>query len=151
MKLKSILYNKCLEIVAEKIRMAETGMKSAQDSANAEGKSTAGDKYDTARAMSHRERDLYAKQLAESLRLKKILDGIDVSKSATTTTIESGSIVETSLGNYFMSVGLGLIKIEEITVFALSPISPIGKLFLGKSKGESVIFNGKKIEILNVN
>lgn len=129
--------------------MAETGMKSAQDSANAEGKSTAGDKYDTARAMSHRERDLYAKQLAESLHLKKILDGIDVSKS--TTTIESGSLVETSLGNYFMSVGLGLIKLKAITVFALSPISPIGKLVLGKIKGESVIFNGKKIEILNVN
>jgi transcription elongation GreA/GreB family factor len=148
MKLKSILYNKCLEIVAEKIRMAETGMKSAQDSANAEGKSTAGDKYDTARAMSHRERDLYAKQLAESLHLKKILDGIDVSKS--TTTIESGSLVETSLGNYFMSVGLGLIKLEEITVFALSPISPIGKLILDKRKGEFVQFNGKELEILGV-
>jgi transcription elongation GreA/GreB family factor len=148
MKLKSILYNKCLEIVSEKIRMAETGMKAAQDSANAEGKSTAGDKYDTARAMSHRERDLYAKQLAESLHLKKILDGIDVSKS--TTTIESGSLVETSLGNYFMSVGLGLIKLEEITVFALSPISPIGKLILDKRKGEFVQFNGKELEILGV-
>jgi transcription elongation GreA/GreB family factor len=148
MKLKSILYNKCLEIVSEKIRMAETGMKAAQDSANAEGKSTAGDKYDTARAMSHRERDLYAKQLAESLHLKKILDGIDVSKS--TTTIESGSLVETSLGNYFISVGLGLIKLDEITVFALSPISPIGKLILDKRKGEFVQFNGKELEILGV-
>ena len=128
--------------------MAETGMKAAQDSANAEGKSTAGDKYDTARAMSHRERDLYAKQLAESLHLKKILDGIDVSKS--TATIESGSLVETSLGNYFISVGLGLIKLDEITVFALSPISPIGKLILDKSKGESVQFNGKELEILGV-
>jgi len=130
--------------------MAESGMKAAQESANAEGKSTAGDKYDTARAMSHRERDLYAKQLSESLHLKKILDGIDVSKSTTTTTIESGSLVETSLGNYFMSVGLGSIKLEEITVFALSPISPIGKLILGKSKGESVQFNGKELEILRV-
>lgn len=148
MKLKSILYNKCVEIVSEKIKMAETGMKAAQDSANAEGKSTAGDKYDTARAMSHIERDLYAKQLAESIHLKKILDGIDVSKS--TTTVESGSLVNTSLGNYFISVGLGQLKLEEITVFALSPLSPIGKLILGKSKGESVQFNGKELQILEV-
>lgn len=147
MKLKSILYDKCLEIVSEKIRMAETSMKAAQDSANAEGKSTAGDKYDTARAMSHIERDMYAKQLAESIHLKKILDGIDLSKS---TTIESGSLVETSLGNYFISVGLGLIKLEQITAFALSPLSPIGELMLGKAEGESVIFNGKEIKILSV-
>ena len=147
MKLKSILYDKCLEIVSEKIRMAETSMKAAQDSANAEGKSTAGDKYDTARAMSHIERDMYAKQLAESIHLKKILDGIDLSKS---TTIESGSLVETSLGNYFISVGLGLIKLEQITAFALSPLSPIGELILGKTQGDSVIFNGKQIKILSV-
>ena len=127
--------------------MAETSMKAAQDSANAEGKSTAGDKYDTARAMSHIERDMYAKQLAESIHLKKILDGIDLSKS---TTIESGSLVETSLGNYFISVGLGLIKLEQITAFALSPLSPIGELILGKTQGDSVIFNGKQIKILSV-
>lgn len=147
MKLKSILYDKCLEIVSEKIRMAETSMKAAQDSANAEGKSTAGDKYDTARAMSHIERDMYAKQLAESIHLKNILDGIDLSRS---TTIESGSLVETSLGNYFISVGLGLIKLEQITAFALSPLSPIGELILGKTQGDSVIFNGKEIKILSV-
>ena len=123
-------------------------MKAAQDSANAEGKSTAGDKYDTARAMSHRERDMYAKQLAESLHLKKILDGIDISKSSST--IESGSLVETSVGNYFISAGLGQITLEENIVYALSPLSPIGKLLLRKCKGNSVEFNGKEIAILNV-
>ena len=148
MSIKSKVYQKCLELVEKKIELSQKGMIDAQDSANAEGKSTAGDKYDTARAMSHRERDLYAKQLAESIQLKKIIDGIDISKSSST--IESGSLVETSAGHYFMSAGLGLIKLEEIPVFALSPLSPIGKLILGKSKGDSVKFNGKELEILSV-
>lgn len=148
MSIKSKVYQKCLELVDKKIELSQKGMIDAQNSANAEGKSTAGDKYDTARAMSHRERDLYAKQLAESMQLKKIFAGIDISKSSPT--IESGSLVETSAGYYFMSAGLGLIKLEEIIVFALSPLSPIGKLILGKSKGDSVEFNGKELEIHSV-
>ncbi|MDP4680950.1 MAG: 3-oxoacyl-ACP synthase [Cyclobacteriaceae bacterium] len=148
MMTKSVLYEKCMQIVDEKIKIAQDAMLAAQDSANAEGKSTAGDKYDTARAMSHIERDMYAKQLAESLQLKKVLDEIDVTKKSEK--IKLGSLVKTSMGNYFLSAGLGIIKLEEETVFALSPFSPIGNLILGKKIGDSVIFKGQQIEIFHV-
>jgi hypothetical protein len=39
-------------------------MESAQQSANSEEKSSAGDKYETSRAMGHLEKDMHARQLA---------------------------------------------------------------------------------------
>ena len=51
-------------------------MNDAQRSANEEGKSSAGDKYETGRAMMQIERDKAANQLEEALKLKRILDQI---------------------------------------------------------------------------
>ena len=45
-------------------------MANAQESANAEEKSSAGDKYETGRAMMQIERDKAAQQLNESMKLE---------------------------------------------------------------------------------
>ena len=49
-------------------------MNDAQLSANEEGKSSAGDKYETGRAMMQIEREKAANQLEEALKLKRIID-----------------------------------------------------------------------------
>ena len=51
-------------------------MVNAQQAANEEGKSSAGDKYETGRAMMQIERDKAAQQLDEALKLKNIIDHI---------------------------------------------------------------------------
>jgi hypothetical protein len=66
------------------------------------------------------------------------------------TKIEIGSLVETNNGWYYFSVGLGAVKMNETTIFAMNPLAPIGILLSGKTKGEKVVFNGKTTEILNV-
>lgn len=148
MSIKEQVYNKCMELVGQKIALAESAMKEAQDSANAEEKSTAGDKHDTARAMSHIERDMYAKQLSEAAHLKKILSGIQ--PSGTFKTVQSGSLVSTSSGRFFISVALGKIEVDGETVFVISPLSPLGQLLLDKKAGKKVAFNGKEISILEI-
>jgi len=146
--IKEKLYNKSMEIVGDKIAIAEGLMKDAQQSANNEEKSTAGDKFDTARAMSQIERDMYAKQLNEAATLKKIL--INLSINHTSETAEAGSLVITPSGEYFISVGLGKVTLEGKDYLVISPISPIGQQLIGKAKGDSFLLQGKQVEIINV-
>lgn len=148
MSIKEQVYNKCMELVGQKIALAERAMKEAQESANAEEKSTAGDKHDTARAMSHIERDMYAKQLSEAVHLKKILSGIQISTPFRT--VQSGSIVNTTNGKFFIAVALGKIDLDGEIFFVISPLSPLGQLLLDKKSGKKVSFNGKEISILEI-
>ena len=55
--IKQTLIEQCEEFVQQKIDVSEKLMNEAQDSANNETKSSAGDKFETGRAMMHAERD----------------------------------------------------------------------------------------------
>ena len=71
--LKKGLYTEVSRLLTEKIRVAETAMQAAQASANEETKSSAGDKYETGRAMAQNDRDMYARQflqLKQELQIK---------------------------------------------------------------------------------
>src|SRR3954463_6535110 len=65
---KQQLKDSCTKILQQRIKTAEDAMKQAQDAANSEDKSSAGDKYETSRAMGQLDRDMYAKQLEEAKR-----------------------------------------------------------------------------------
>jgi len=148
MSIKLKVYEKCLELVDQKVLIAQKSMKEAQESANSEEKSTAGDKYDTARAMSQIERDMHAKQFTEALHLKQILAGISISKPSKKIIV--GSLVITSIDKFFMSIALGKLQIDGEDIFIISPISPLGQLLLDKKAGKKVKLNGKEIELLEV-
>jgi len=145
LEIKKILYTDCVEVVTDKIERAQSGMKAAQDAANNEGKSSMGDKYETGRAMMHLEKDKRAMQLVEVAKMKKALDMILPTKELSS--IELGGLIVTNSANYFLSVSLGLLTVEGTEYFAISPATPIGKLILGLTKGDTFTFNGKRIII----
>jgi transcription elongation GreA/GreB family factor len=145
LEVKKALYLQCLSVVEEKVNRAQQGMKAAQEAANKEGKSSMGDKYETGRAMMHLEKDKRAMQLVEVAKMKKALDMLNYSKKLST--IEFGSLVLTSGANYFLSVSIGSLKVDEESYFAISPATPIGKLLLGLNKGDDFVFNGNKVVI----
>lgn len=146
--IKDQLYNHCVSIIEEKLSIINAVLNSAQDSANSETKSTAGDKHDTARAMAHLETEKNAKQLAEINKLKKVLPYLKNHKN--TGTIELGNVVATDGGNYYISISLGKITIGNDIFYSISAVTPIGKLLIGKTAGESVIFNGKTLNITSI-
>ena len=76
-------------------------MRNAQEAANEESKSSAGDKYETGRAMMQIERDNAAAQLDEALKLKKTLSLISASENHHV--ISLGSIVITKTFKAFIS------------------------------------------------
>ena len=57
MELRKILYELCCTYADSRIRVAQEAIQQAQQAANMEEKSTAGDKYETGRAMAHLEKE----------------------------------------------------------------------------------------------
>jgi len=146
--IKQSLIEQCEEFVQEKIDVSEKLMNEAQDSANNETKSSAGDKFETGRAMMHAERDKSAQQLSEAMKIKMQLDQLKRAESSET--IAFGSVVMTSYGNYFISISAGRIIVDEEKYFAISPQAPLAKYLQHKKVGNVIDFNDQNIKILEV-
>jgi len=148
--IKEQLYQFCIEQIQKKLDTINIVMNSAQNSANAETKSTAGDKHDTARAMAHLETEKNAKQLAEINKIKKILPYLKDSKDKILTKVQLGSVVETDLMNYYISSNLGKININNKVYLTISPLSPIAKILINKKIGDRFNFNQNQVTISDV-
>ncbi|MDW3194150.1 MAG: 3-oxoacyl-ACP synthase [Cytophagales bacterium] len=146
--LKKALLDHCKEVVDEKFHNLIALDKAAQSSANNETKSSAGDKYETGRAMMHLEKERLASQMNEVAKLKKPLEMINPDKESPS--VELGSIVHTEDRNYFISVSLGEITVADQIFFCISPVTPIGTLMQGKQTGETFQFAGEAVIIQQV-
>jgi hypothetical protein len=146
--IKIALFNLCRSYVDERIHTIKGSLADSQESANSETKSTAGDKHDTARAMMQLDVEQKSKQLAEAQKLTIGLNQIKPDNAQSI--IQLGALVKTNIGSYYFAISLGKIDFEGTAYFVISPSSPIGQVFLGKKKGDSVVFNGKDIRIEDV-
>jgi len=144
---KQNILTACRELLQQRIRTAEEAMKAAQESSNSEDKSSAGDKYETARAMGQIDRDMNAKQLAQAQKELAELQRIDLQPSAKA---KVGSLVVCGSAVYFIAVGLGNITVDGTAVIVVSPKSPLALLMLGKAKNDTFAFNQKNITIENI-
>jgi hypothetical protein len=145
---KKRLHQKAIELTELRVANTAAAVQHAQASANEEEKSSAGDKYETSRAMSHLEKDMYAKQLEENRKDLAMLMSVDVERIYDEAL--PGCIVQTDSILFFMATGLGKLDFENQMIYLLSPNAPVAKLLLHKRKGDSVIFNNKQIEIKSV-
>lgn len=126
---KENVYRYFLEILNNKVNMLQQVLADLKESGSNETKSTAGDKHETALAMLQIEQANTRGQLQEVLTQKAVLEKINPAISASM--IVNGSLVKTNRGYLFMSVALGKAVIENITVIALSPQSPLGQKLMG--------------------
>ncbi len=108
-----------------------------------ETKSTAGDKHETGRAMLQIERENLGRQLAVVEQQELTIQRIAATKKLERAAL--GALIKTASGNYFLSISKGELKIENETYYAIGLGSPIGKLLLGKQKGDQFEFGGKII------
>jgi hypothetical protein len=145
---KEQLYQQCLDYVAQRIDVASKAIKMAQDSADEETKSSAGDKYETGRAMMQLEMEKYSAQLAEATRLRDMLERINI--HAAGDTVRPGSAVTTDQGNFFIAISAGQLKAGTETFFAVSPVTPIGMKLMGLKEKESFEFNKKVYRVKRI-
>ncbi len=118
-----------------------------EDSKN-DAKGSAGDKHETALSMMHIEQEKLNKKLTEILLQKAILDKIDVNQNSKKIAI--GSLIRTNGMLLFMSTALPKIIIDEKTIIAISPESPLGNKLLGNEVGFEFEINGSKYLIENI-
>jgi hypothetical protein len=146
--LKHKLLDACRELIEKRIETATTAMNDAQRSANEEGKSSAGDKYETGRAMMQIERDKAANQLEEALKLKRTIDQIrpDVQHEI----ILPGSVVFTDLFKAFIAIGAGKINVDGEDFLVVGPQSPLGKELVGRKLNDHFQFNNRSNRIIKI-
>ncbi len=139
--LKKELYNLCVAYVRRSMDAAELAIQEAQQSSNNDTKSSAGDKYETGREMAQQETNRNLAQLNEANKLMVALNRIGVSGIATIA--EPGSVIITNNGNFYLAISAGSLQVGGKTYFAVSPASPVGLKFSGKSAGDTFSLNGK--------
>lgn len=142
------LYQALLSEVDQRAQNLQASLNDALDSTANETKSTAGDKHETGRAMAQLEQEKIGSQIAEITKLKEILFRIQPEKNHSN--VELGSLVTTSIGIFFISIGIGAFPFEGKSVFCITPMAPVCQLLLGKQAGDSFEWQGKKIEIVIV-
>ncbi|MBC8083398.1 MAG: 3-oxoacyl-ACP synthase [Hymenobacter sp.] len=143
--LKPQLHAACAAFVSERIEAAQAAMRTAQESANSETKSSAGDKYETGRAMAQEERNRNAVQLQQALQLQGELSRI--SPALPCDTVRPGALVTTGLGQFYIGISAGKLTVAGQDYFAVSAAAPIAAALAGKRVGEEAVFNGKPIRI----
>jgi predicted transcriptional regulator len=133
MTFKQKIYNHYLEAINMKMAMLQKVLDDLKESGTNETKSTAGDKHETALAMLQIEQANIRDQLKEVLLQKRTLEKINPALSVQM--IVNGSLIKTDRGYLFMCTALGKVVIDDISVIALSPQSPLGQKLMGLKAG----------------
>jgi transcription elongation GreA/GreB family factor len=132
-------------LLSKKVEELVSSINSAKESRDNDTKSSAGDKHETSRALVQIEIEKLEVQLDKTLQLQKELSSIYAEKAHQQ--VEPGSLVYTNHENYFISVGMGKLVVQDEIYYAISLASPLGQLLKGKVVGEKVELQGREILI----
>lgn len=139
------MYKFCSNKVDARLSLIQERIQGLKESLNSETKSSAGDKHETGRAMLQLEREKLGRQLLEAEKARQRLRSVRIENSSSKVCL--GSLVHTTTKSYFIAISSGEYLSERPPIFCISPGTPIGKLLLGKEKGDFFTFNSETIKI----
>lgn len=148
MELKQRLYDACKRHLDERFHALQTALTTLQQDANEETKSSAGDKYETGRAMAHLEMEKLQAQLADVNQMKA--DLARISPDDKSAIIKPGSLVFTSRGNFFIAINAGEHQVDGQNFFIVSGASPIAQKLRGLKVGDEFTLNTRQFHITNI-
>lgn len=129
------------EMIQDRIDVFQDMISGLTIDAQNDAKGSAGDKHETALSMMHIEQEKLNHKLKEILEQKAILDKIDASQVHKKVAL--GSLVMANGMQLFISTALPKLIVEDKSIFALSPQSPLGSKLMGNDVGFSFDMNGK--------
>ena len=135
-------------LLKDKIDVFRDMISGLTEDAQNDAKGSAGDKHETALSMMHIEQEKLNHKLKEILDQKSILDKIDA--SAYHTKIALGSLVQANGMFLFISAALPKITVDDKTIIAVSPQSPLGSKLMGNEVGFEFEINTTKFKIESV-
>lgn len=146
--LKEGVFKHCEKLLRQKAAAYLEQDQALLNALDSEGKSSAGDKHETGRAMIQLERE----KLAQQRQLNEIafqqLSALKNKKPSTL--IGPGSLVKTTLATYYLAVPAHPFFYDGQPIYCISPQSPIGQLLRSKKMGESFSFRDSDHEILEI-
>jgi len=144
-KFKELLKKECGFLLKKRSFNSNSAMQDSQESANNQEKSSAGDKYETSRAMGQIDRDMYAYQLVETEKDMNIITNLEIDKI--NQVIKPGSVFEINSQLIFVAIGLGTILVNNISVLVISYKSPLYEQLKFKTVGDLVFFKNENHQI----
>jgi len=141
---KSAVIEAMLGVLEARIQEAQSAREGLTKSRDTASKSTAGDKHETGRAMMEAELSRAEDQLQKALRMRNELKQLPTENLEV---IGQGAWVQTNLGEFMVSIGIGRIVVDETPCFALSGGSPLGQVLLGERVGGSCEFQGRRYDV----
>lgn len=145
---KQSVYSLCLEALKTRISLAQQALQDLDEASQNETKSSAGDKFETAREMAQQERDRHSQLLLEAKKMEAQLQPLYPEKQHETAQL--GSLIFTQAHVFYLAIGLGAVQVEEKPIMVLSPASPIGQKLLGCRVGQTVTHGSHQYQILEI-
>ena len=147
---KKEVYEALVKVIQERGAEMQLAWNELMESNKQEGKSSAGDKHETAAAQVHLELEKMGKQMQEHNRTCEELERFNPSKLELNNHVRRGSLVETSAGWFYIITSLGKLTTESGDCFIISAASPIGQALFGKKIGELFRWNLQEGKILSI-
>jgi len=144
------IYISLVKVIQERGAEMQVAWNELMESNKQEGKSSAGDKHETAAAQVHLELEKMGKQMQEHNKRVEEVERFHPSKISSTSEVRAGSLVETNAGWFYVITSLGKLNTPSGECFIISAASPIGQALLGKGVGEDFQWNGRKGEVVGI-
>jgi transcription elongation GreA/GreB family factor len=136
------------QIIQDRIDVFRDMIFALTEDAQNDAKGSAGDKHETALSMMHLEQEKLNFKLKEIINQKEIIDKIDPASKYSK--IALGSLVKANGMLLFVSAALPKITIDEATIIAVSPQSPLGSKIMGNAVGFNFEINKTKYIIESI-
>lgn len=143
---KEELFEHCRAYADKRVQSLKSQIRELQEDLNSESKSTAGDQYETGRAMMQLELERFSRALDEAERLEVALKRLPSPKTQSDRVIP-GSLVECGALRYYLAISAGACTLEGQTYYCVSAESPVGQQLLGKTVGDTLALPAGKFQI----
>jgi len=144
MSVKRALLEHCQAYVSRVLSEAHSGVERSREAANMEEKSSAGDKFETQRAMMHLQMESFIERLEVARRLEAELALLRIQPMDT---VELGALVELEGRAYFVAVSAPVCAVDGVRYTCLSREAPLFLAMRGLREGDWVEWGGEDEEL----
>lgn len=146
---KLSLHLHCQTLIQQKIDTLRAVLQQIAEAKAKETKSSAGDKFETGRAMLQRQEEQHGAQLLNAISQLEQLEASG--RNITSDNVAIGSLITTKKKrHYYLSIGLGKVEFDGCTYFCVSPAAPITECLLGLKVGDNFSFNNQEDQVVKL-
>lgn len=147
LEIKRDIHEALMKRLQAEITSMKQELQDVQLSANNETKSSAGDKYETGRAMAQLEIEKIRSLLLEKERALTVVNGLVMHA---VDFVRPGSLAITTAGYFYISVNGGEFTVRSAKIRCISPASPLAGAMAGKGAGHNFSLMQKPQSIIVV-